>query len=140
MGELGQKWIERIIHQTDYTSVEELVAGATNSQERAFQAALYEAGYEDPLAGTFDFGAGDAIVTAPGVLLADLTANVTRANTVLPAGALNGINSYGLLNKGPPLTGAQDFMLFTVPEPDLAVLLGFGLVGLGFTLRRRSRR
>lgn len=150
MGATGEKWIEKVLSYTSYGNVDELVAGSTVSRQHAFQAALYEAGYEDPIAATFDFGAGDAVVTSAGALGADLTSDQVNANSFVPQASLDEVNSYGLLNiasEGPgtrSLYTGQDFMVFTraesVPEPDLAALMGLGLMGLGFTLARRGRR
>ena len=73
----------------------------------------------------------------------------SRASTT-PASANYGFYSVNLLTGGFTLIGAEAFALLdfsvqstapaAVPEPDSIALVGLGLAGLAFTLRRRARR
>lgn len=147
MGLTGETWIEKILSYTAYNSIDELASSASASMQTAFQAALYEAGYEDPTAGLFDFGSGDARV-ASGAIPGDHATVTSRANSFVGGSVLDQINAYGLLNVAQVGSGSrtaytgQDFMVFTrtidtVPVPMPLALIGLGLAGLGWTRARR---
>lgn len=100
--------------------------------QAAFQIAVWEIAYET--SGSYNLGAGAATFSGG-----------TAASSGALALATTWLNGLGSVNGGPALTvlesaGHQDQVIAAVPEPSTYALMVAGLIGIGFTARRRAAR